>query len=110
MFLLLFNEHVYNPFSSWICVLHSLEMPETIKQMSEHDRQEFLKAAKSGTTKRYYIRVMIVGEESVGKTCLLRRLMNENIDDVTSTVGIDIERRKCQVEIDTGKWNFASGK
>ncbi|CAG2227947.1 unnamed protein product [Mytilus edulis] len=45
-------------------------------------RDEFMKAAKSGTTIRYNCRVMIVGENEVGKTSLLRRLMNEQIDDV----------------------------
>ncbi|CAG2188075.1 unnamed protein product [Mytilus edulis] len=82
------------------------EMPETIKRMSIQDREEFLKAAKSGITKRHTIRVMIVGEKSVGKTCLLRRLMDEEIDDVESTDGINIERRKCQIDIETGKWHF----
>lgn len=85
-------------------------MPETIKQMSIHDREQFLKAAKSGTNKRYNIRVMIVGENSVGKTCLLRRLMNEEIDDVRSTDGINIERRKCQIDIDNGQWHFFTRK
>jgi GTPase SAR1 family protein len=32
---------------------------------------------------------MIVGENGVGKTCLMRRLLGEDIDDVTSTDGID---------------------
>ncbi|XP_071150425.1 probable serine/threonine-protein kinase pats1 [Mytilus edulis] len=74
--------------------------------MSKHDREEFLKATKSGTTQRYYIRVMIVGKNSAGKTCLLRRLMNKPIDDVISTDGLDIEKRKCQVDVKTGEWYF----
>lgn len=85
-------------------------MPETIKHMSVHDREEFLNAAKSGTTKRCNVRVMIVGEKSAGKTCLLRRLMNEGIDDVKSTDGINIERRKCQIDLWTEKWHFCSCK
>lgn len=85
-------------------------MPKTIKQMSHHDREEFLNAAKSGTTKRYNIRVMIVGESSAGKTCLLRRLMNERIDDVVSTDGLDIKRRTCQVDVNTAKWYFTTSK
>lgn len=85
-------------------------MPEAVKQMSDHDRNQFLKAAKQGTSIRYYIRVMIVGENSVGKTCLLRRLLKENIDDVESTDGINIEKRKCQIEIKTGEWYFPTSK
>ncbi|CAG2227944.1 unnamed protein product [Mytilus edulis] len=82
------------------------EMPATIKQMSVQEKDEFLKAAKSGTTIRYDCRVMIVGENEVGKTCLLRRLMNEKIDDVQSTDGINILRRKCQINIKSGEWHF----
>ncbi|CAG2235186.1 TTN [Mytilus edulis] len=82
------------------------EMPATIKQMSVQEKEEFLKAAKSGTAIRYECRVMIVGENEVGKTCLLRRLMNEKIDDVRSTDGINILRRKCQINIQSGEWQF----
>lgn len=54
--------------------------------------------------KRYYVRIMIVGKESVGKTCLVRRLLKESIDDVTSTDGIDITVHQCKIDIDDGKW------
>ncbi|CAC5384611.1 unnamed protein product [Mytilus coruscus] len=84
------------------------QLPETIKQMPVHDREQFLKAARSGTKKRYYIRVMIVGESSAGKTCLLRRLMDKKIDDVKSTDGIDIERWTCQIDVTTGEWKFST--
>ncbi|CAG2227756.1 TTN [Mytilus edulis] len=86
--------------------LNVKEMPETIKNMSVYDREAFLKAANTGTTTRYNVRVMIVGKQSAGKTCLLRRLMNEEIDDVISTDGINIERRKCHIDIMTGVWHF----
>ncbi|CAG2217722.1 TTN [Mytilus edulis] len=86
--------------------LNVKEMPETIKNMSVYDREAFLKAANTGTTTRYNVRVMIVGKQSAGKTCLLRRLMNEEIDDVISTDGINIERRKCHIDIKTGVWHF----
>ncbi|VDI80119.1 Hypothetical predicted protein, partial [Mytilus galloprovincialis] len=47
---------------------------------------------------------MIVGKESVGKTCLLRRLLKEDIADVTSTDGVDIVVRRCKINIKNGKW------
>ncbi|CAG2199073.1 unnamed protein product [Mytilus edulis] len=87
-------------------VLTVKEMPATIKQMSVQEREEFLKAAKSGTAIRYDCRGMIVGENGVGKTCLLRRLLNEKIDDVRSTDGITILRRKCRFNIQSGEWQF----
>lgn len=85
-------------------------MPETIQQMSIHDKEEFLRASKSSIRKRHTIRVMIVGGKTVGKTCLLRRLMNKKIDDVRSTDGINIERKKCQIDIETGEWHFRTRK
>lgn len=85
-------------------------MPESIKLMTFKEREEFLKAAQTGTQKRCYIRAMIVGENSVGKTCLLRRLMNEEIDDVKSTDGINIQRRKCHIDINNGEWHFGTCK
>ncbi|CAC5372593.1 TTN [Mytilus coruscus] len=84
------------------------EIPDAVKQMSEHNRNMFLKAAKTGTAVRYYIRIMIVGENGVGKTCLLRRLMNEHIDDVKSTDGINIEVKKCKINRHTQKWMFTT--
>ncbi|CAG2198930.1 unnamed protein product [Mytilus edulis] len=47
---------------------------------------------------------MIVGKESAGKTCLLRRLLKEDISDVTSTDGVDIVVRRCKINIEDGKW------
>ncbi|CAG2254571.1 unnamed protein product [Mytilus edulis] len=54
--------------------------------------------------KRYFVRVMIVGKESTGKTCLLRRLLKEDISDVTSTDGVDIVVRRCKINVQDGKW------
>lgn len=70
-----------------------------------------MNAAKAGTTQRYSIRVMIVGEGTAGKTSLFRRLINTEIDkNEMSTDGINIERRKGQVNVHTGTWSFPKGK
>ncbi|XP_063420669.1 probable serine/threonine-protein kinase pats1 [Mytilus trossulus] len=79
-------------------------MPLVIKEMSVHDRDMFLKAASTGTAVRYYVRVMIVGESGVGKTCLLRRLMKKDINGVNSTNGINIEVRKCKIDLKKKEW------
>ncbi|XP_052097366.1 probable serine/threonine-protein kinase roco8 [Mytilus californianus] len=49
---------------------------------------------------------MIVGKESAGKTCLLRRLLKEGISDVSSTDGVDIVVRRCKINIENGKWTI----
>jgi GTPase SAR1 family protein len=52
---------------------------------------------------------MIVGENGVGKTCLMRRLLGKDIDDVTSTDGIDVVIRKCKIRLSDGKWILNEG-
>ncbi|CAG2201782.1 LRRK2 [Mytilus edulis] len=76
--------------------------------MSTFDRENFLQAAKSGTTKRYHIRVMIVGENSSEKTYLLRRLMNEKIEVSLSSDRLDIKRRQCKINVKTDEWYFST--
>ncbi|XP_071147607.1 uncharacterized protein [Mytilus edulis] len=61
---------------------------------------------ESKSEKRYFVRIMIVGKESAGKTCLLRRLLNESISDVPSTDGVDIVVRRCKINIEDGKWTI----
>ncbi|CAC5423659.1 unnamed protein product [Mytilus coruscus] len=85
------------------------EIPDAIKEMSEHDRIMFLKAAKNGTAVRYNIRIILVGKEGVGKTSLLRRLMSEEIEGVKSTDGINIEVKNCKIDLHTKEWIFTKG-
>lgn len=84
-------------------------MPSAIKEMDEHDRRIFLEAAKSGIAVRFNIRIILVGKQGVGKTCLLRRLMSEDIADVESTDGINIEVKRCKINLHTKEWIFNKG-
>ncbi|CAC5358503.1 unnamed protein product [Mytilus coruscus] len=85
------------------------EMPDAIKEMDENDRSVFLEAAKNGIAVRFNIRIILVGKQGVGKTCLLRRLMSEGIADVESTDGINIEVKKCKINVHTKEWIFNKG-
>lgn len=61
---------------------------------------------------RYFVKIMIVGKEEAGKTCLLRRLLNEDkkrLVDVTTTDGVNIVRR-CKMNIKDGKWTIEKGR
>lgn len=85
-------------------------IPKTIKQMSTFDREKLLQAAKTGITKRYHIRVMIIGESSTEKKNLFRRLVNEKIGVSLSSDRLDIERRQCKINVKTDEWYFSTGK
>jgi hypothetical protein len=39
----------------------------------------------------------------------MRRLLEEDIDDVTSTDGIDVVIRKCKIRLSDGKWILNEG-
>ncbi|XP_071147184.1 uncharacterized protein [Mytilus edulis] len=60
----------------------------------------------SETEKRYFVRIMIVGKGQAGKTCLLRRLLKEDISNVTSTDGVDINVHRCKINIKDGTWTI----
>ncbi|CAG2184782.1 unnamed protein product [Mytilus edulis] len=74
-------------------------------QLSEKDKISYNKLMQTSKKEnRYFVRTMIVGKETVGKTCLLRRLLKEDISDVTSTDGVDIVVRRCKINIEDGQW------
>ena len=64
------------------------------------------KLLKFGVEKNYHIRVMLVGNEGVGKSTLLRRLLKlpVKINRYDSTNGIDLHINSCGFDIDTGAW------
>lgn len=78
-------------------------VPEAINRLQKQDRARYIELMQSQEKeRRYFGRIMIVGKESVGKTSLLRRLLNKRIDDVTSTDGVEIHQ--CKINIEDGKW------
>lgn len=85
------------------------QIPEEIRKMSIEDRQLYTKIIKTGTEVRYNVRIQVIGENGVGKTCLVKRLLKEDIDDVTSTDGVDIVVRKCKIRLHDGKWIIGQG-
>lgn len=66
-------------------------------------------AIKDGTEVRKYVRIQVIGKEGVGKTSLIRRLLNQDIGGVTSTDGIDINR-KCHIKESDDTWIFDNGE
>ncbi|XP_071171106.1 uncharacterized protein [Mytilus edulis] len=85
----------------------SMALPEDIKRLKKEDIDTYIKLMQSEKQeRRYYVRIMIVGRGEVGKTCLMRRLLKESIEDVTSTDVLDIVVRKCKIDIDDGSWTI----
>lgn len=67
-----------------------------------------MEAIKTGTEDRRYVRIQVIGKHGVGKSSLVRRLLNETIHDIESTDGIDIIK-KCEIRISDGKWFVVKG-
>lgn len=85
-----------------------LEIPAAIRQLSDKDKDLYIELIKSGEEKRFFLRIVIIGENGVGKTSLLRRLLGKSIDGVQSTDGIDIVHG-CQIRLSDGHWVVNEG-
>lgn len=83
-------------------------LPKVLNQLKEEDRSRFYKLMESSeTARRFFVKIMIVGKEEVGKTCLLKRLLRDAIPKVVPrTKGVDIDIRRCKINILDGKWTF----
>ena len=70
--------------------------------------ETFHQILRNGVEENYHIRVMLVGNEGVGKSTLLRRLLRKpvKIKTYNSTNGIDVHIHSCNVDIETGEWCF----
>lgn len=79
--------------------------------MEKAEIEKYIEILKDGMEKSYHIKIMILGRETIGKTSLMRNLLNEKIDTPPPvTDGIDI--RKCQIDIMSKEWicnNSAKG-
>ncbi|KAJ8305698.1 hypothetical protein KUTeg_016243, partial [Tegillarca granosa] len=69
----------------------------------------YLEAMDDEKEKIHNIRLIVVGNEGVGKTTLCRRLMGQSIQGVKSTNGIDIKQR-IVVNLHTGERTFVENE
>lgn len=76
--------------------------------MGESEKKKYLQILKDGTETRYVIKIFILGKNGVGKTSLMRHLLGERLDGVTSTEGIDIVKR-CKIRVRDGHWEPCEG-
>ncbi|CAC5404128.1 unnamed protein product [Mytilus coruscus] len=80
-------------------------------EITEDERNTYMKAIQSGTEVRKYVRIQVIGKDRVGKTSLVHRLLGYKTHDGKSTDGIAINR-KCQIRTSDGggEWIVGEGE
>ncbi|XP_076087290.1 uncharacterized protein LOC143057781 isoform X1 [Mytilus galloprovincialis] len=73
---------------------------------SINEIEHFRQLVETGKEKRHYVRVVVVGEQGAGKSCLVHRLLDKDIKDVVSTDCMDIQVNACGIDLDTAEWCF----
>ncbi|XP_071141746.1 probable serine/threonine-protein kinase roco6 [Mytilus edulis] len=76
--------------------------------LADDEKQKFLHELflKGECGKLHFARLVFIGKHGVGKTSLMRRLLWQKKEDVTSTKSTDgIEVEKCNINIVDGKWS-----
>ncbi|CAG2192230.1 unnamed protein product [Mytilus edulis] len=76
-------------------------------ETTDNERQKFIHELflKGECGKLHFARLVFIGKNGVGKTSLMRRLLWQEKEDVTSTQSTDgIEVEKCNINITNGKW------
>ncbi|XP_062587468.1 uncharacterized protein LOC134249134, partial [Saccostrea cucullata] len=90
-----------------------LKIPEEVLQWDLDARSRYLEYLKKGKTPIYRARAMIVGCVGAGKTTLLERLQGKSLEDIqkiTSTVGLDVHNDIFEVLENEGKLEVAVRK
>ena len=72
----------------------------------------FQKALQNGKVKVYRGRIMLLGQDRAGKTSLKKSLLGMPFNpDEESTIGVEVDPSKCEVDIDQVKnWEPTKGK
>lgn len=86
-------------------ICYFLEIP---KEIDDAERNIYIEAMKLGTEKSRYVRIQVIGKHRVGKTSIVRRLLNKSHDG-TSTDGLEINKN-CQIRIRDGEWIVGEGE
>ena len=69
---------------------------------------------KKGMVKVARVRLNVIGQDGVGKTCLVRLLFGQKFEEQPSTCGLEhskaVTMMKSHAGIETGKWQLLDGK
>ena len=79
-------------------------VPAEIRGRGPRAERAFQKAMQSGKVKVYRGRIMLLGQDRAGKTSLKKSLLGLPFDPKQeSTVGVEVDPSKCEVEVDEVK-------
>lgn len=79
----------------------SATVPPEIQECGPEAQSTFLKAMWSGKVQVYRGRIMFIGQDRAGKTSLKKSLLGIPVDpQEDSTVGIEVDPSKFEVEVD----------
>ena len=95
-----------------ICLHPGSSLPREIEVQGLRAEAAFRKAMQSGRVQVYRGRIMLLGEERAGKTSLKKSLLGIPFDtEEESTVGVEVQPTKFEVEIDQVKsWHCIERK
>ena len=75
------------------------ELEDSMRLPSANSAQAKQSEENKGEEYDVYVKILLLGDSGVGKTCLLRRYQEDNYKhDFISTVGIDYKTHYCNVE------------
>ena len=76
-------------------------VPAEIRGRGPRAERAFQKAMQSGKVKVYRGRIMFLGQDRAGKTSLKKSLLGLPFDPKQeSTVGVEVDPSKCEVDVD----------
>ena len=79
-------------------------VPAEIRGRGPRAERAFQRAMQSGKVKVYRGRIMFLGQDRAGKTSLKKSLLGLPFDPKQeSTVGVEVDPSKCEVEVDQVK-------
>ena len=84
---------------------HERLIPVEIRQLGITAIYQFHDALKKGGVVNKQIRCMFVGHYGVGKTTLVKSLLQENNKNTKSTDGIEVHVRKCYFNQTKNTWH-----
>ena len=85
--------------------------PAQIRVRGPEAKRAYQKAMKSGKVKVYRGRIMLLGQDGAGKTSLKKSLLGLPFDPCEeSTVGIEVDRARCGIEVDEVQNWILSGR